>query len=90
MKSRKQQKATPKHSWEADIGSLPLRSASSTKALAYSPLSTGDELIVIAISNSVLIYKTKQKGIAASEKQKKSQGLAMSEKRCNFAAANAE
>ena len=35
------------------VGSLLLRSASSTKALADSPVSTGDELIVIAISYSV-------------------------------------
>ena len=35
------------------VGSLPLRSASSTKALADSPVSTGDEFIVIAISDSV-------------------------------------
>lgn len=34
------------------VGNLPLRSASSTKALADSPVKTGDELIVIAISNS--------------------------------------
>lgn len=39
------------------VGSLPLRSASSTKALADSPISTGDEFIVIAISYSVLEYK---------------------------------
>ena len=39
------------------VGSLPLRSASSTKALADSPVSTGDELIVIAIPDSVLEYK---------------------------------
>lgn len=31
------------------VGSLPLRSASSMNALADSPVSTGDELIVIAI-----------------------------------------
>lgn len=35
------------------VGSLPLRSASSTKALADSPVSTGDEFIVIAISDSI-------------------------------------
>lgn len=39
------------------VGSLPLRSASSTKALADSPVSTGDEFIVIAISDSILEYK---------------------------------
>lgn len=39
------------------VGSLPLRSASSMKARADSPVSTGDELIVIAISDSVLEYK---------------------------------
>lgn len=39
------------------VDSLPLRSASSTKAFADSPVSTGDEFIVIAISDSVLEYK---------------------------------
>ena len=39
------------------VGSLPLRSASSMKARADSPVSTGDELIVIAMSDSVLEYK---------------------------------
>lgn len=36
------------------VGSFPLRSASSTKALADSPVSTGDEFIVIAILYFVL------------------------------------
>lgn len=35
------------------VGNLPLRSASSMKARADSPVGTGDELIVIAISGSV-------------------------------------
>lgn len=39
------------------VGSLPLRSASSMKTRADSPVSTGDELMVIAISDSVLDYK---------------------------------
>ena len=39
------------------VVSLPLRSASSMKALADSPVRTGDEFIVIAISDSVLEYK---------------------------------
>ena len=39
------------------VGSLPLRSASSTKALADSPVSTGDEFIVIAITDSIIMYK---------------------------------
>ncbi len=39
------------------VGSLLLRSASSTKALADSPVSTGDEFIVIAISDSILEYE---------------------------------
>ena len=39
------------------VGSLPLRSASSTKALADSPVSTGDEFIVIAIADEILEYK---------------------------------
>lgn len=42
------------------VGSLLLRSASSTKALADSPVSTGDELIVIAISK-LLCYAKLQK-----------------------------
>ena len=32
------------------VGNMPLRSASSTKAFADSPVKTGEELIVIAIS----------------------------------------
>ncbi|MDE5555592.1 MAG: hypothetical protein K2J10_10485, partial [Muribaculaceae bacterium] len=39
------------------VGNLPLRSASSTKVLADSPVSTGDELIVIAII--ILFYNAK-------------------------------
>ena len=36
---------------------MAVRSASSKNALADSPVSTGDEFIVIAISDSVLEYK---------------------------------
>lgn len=39
------------------VGSLPLCSASSTKAFADSPDSTGEELIVIAIVDTILNYK---------------------------------
>ena len=39
------------------VGNLPLRSASSVKIRASSPHSSGDVLIVIAISNSVLNTK---------------------------------
>lgn len=39
------------------VGSLLLRSASSMKARADSPVSTGDELIVIAMSETVLVCK---------------------------------
>ena len=39
------------------VGNMPLRSASSTKAFADSPVKTGEELIVIAIS--YLFYNTK-------------------------------
>lgn len=39
------------------VGSLPLRSASSMKAFADSPVRIGEELIVIAISDSFLGFK---------------------------------
>lgn len=37
------------------VGNLPLRSASSTKSRADSPVNTGEELIVIAISETSLV-----------------------------------